>query len=109
MKDFNTEELKTTIGHLMLDLRGNWGWHYTERMKLVTDALNMLLVTDPENLQYKNDLQVTEVEISEPCDGRIFRDSCELYGYSSAEGKTGRVRDFLQKHLTYPESNNFKL
>lgn len=107
MEEFNTEELKTAIGYLMLDLRGNWAFDYIKRMELVIDALKRLLINDPENAQYKNDLEVTKSEISDPCDGRIFRDSCDLYGYSSEEGKTDKVWDFLQKNLTYPDSNNF--
>ena len=109
MKDFNTEELKTAIGHLMLDLRGNWVSNYQERMELVADGLNLLLNNEPENLEYKGDLAVTEGEISEPWDGRVFRDSCNLYGYSSIEGRNQKVYDFLQGCLTHPDSNNFKL
>ncbi len=29
----NVEELKTAIGHLQLDIRGNWGWNYKERLE----------------------------------------------------------------------------
>jgi hypothetical protein len=29
----NLEELKTAIGHLQLDLRGNWGWDYESRLQ----------------------------------------------------------------------------
>ncbi len=29
----NVEELKTAIGHLQVDLRGNWGWNYKDRLE----------------------------------------------------------------------------
>jgi hypothetical protein len=103
MKDFNTEELKTAIGHLMLDLRGNWDSNYQERMELVADGLRLLLDNEPENLEYKSDLAIMEGEICVPHDGRIFRDSCNLYGYSSIEGRNQKVYDFLQGCLTLPD------
>ena len=103
MKDFNTEELKTAIGHLMLDLRGNWDSNYQERMELVVDGLRLLLDNEPENLEYKSDLAITEGEICVPYDGRIFRNLCNLYGYSSVEGRNQKVYDFLQGCLTLPD------
>ena len=36
----NKEELKTVIGSLMSDLRGNWAYDYTERMRLLIELLN---------------------------------------------------------------------
>ena len=36
----NIEELKTSIGHLQLDLRGNWGWDYKERLKELKNDKN---------------------------------------------------------------------
>ncbi len=38
----NAEELKTAIGHLQLDLRGNWGWDYKERLEELIDLINQL-------------------------------------------------------------------
>jgi hypothetical protein len=38
----NVEELKTAIGHLQLDLRGNWGWDYKERLEDLIYLLNQL-------------------------------------------------------------------
>jgi len=40
MKYFTREELKTAIGHLQLDLRGNWAWDYKERLEELIDLLN---------------------------------------------------------------------
>lgn len=108
MENFNTEELKTIIGHIMLDLRGSWANQYLDRMHLVSNALIKLLAADPKKWQYKSDLEIVEDEISDPCDGRIFS-NCFLYGYSSEEGKTRKVWKFLKENLSYPEYNNFKI
>ena len=39
----NSEELKTAIGHLLLDLRGNWGWDYKERLEELMGLLSKSL------------------------------------------------------------------
>lgn len=108
LKEFTIEELKTAIGLLMLDLRGNWADLYAERMD---ELMNMLifLIEKEDNTDYKKDLKITLNERIEPEDGRIFRDMCSLYGYSSEEGKTQRVKEYLDEVMTYPDSNNFKL
>jgi len=36
----NLEELKTAIGHLQLDLSGNWGWDYKPRLE---ELINLLV------------------------------------------------------------------
>ena len=111
MKDFDTEELKTTIGCIMLDLRGNCGWDYEERIKIIQECLERLLKENPENKDFKSDLELCKSAIDEIeyKDGRIFRGCGKLYGYSSKEGKTTKVWKFLQECLTYPDNNNFKL
>jgi len=110
MENFTVEELKTAVGGLMLDLRCNWGFDYVERMEEVELLLEYLIDADKENMKdYKSDLSTTRCEILEPEDGRVFRDSCFLYGYSSDEGKTQRVRDYLLEIMTYPEYSLFDL
>jgi hypothetical protein len=38
----NVEELKTTIGCLLKDIRGNWAWNYQERLKELLKLLYQL-------------------------------------------------------------------
>jgi len=110
MENFSIEELKTATGHLMLDLRGNWGYEYSSRMNELCLLLNLLILKDPDNeLTYKSDLETTESEIEEPYDGRIFRDQCNLYCYSSNSGKTIRVKNYLEKILKNPEYNQIEV
>jgi hypothetical protein len=114
----NAEELKTAIGHLQLDLRGNWGWDYRERLEELIDLLNRLkryAVENPKDFDLElneyeiNDLiQTTQGEIDDPSDGRIFRGGY-LYGYESEEGRTQQVYDYLQNVLSYPEDNNIEV
>jgi hypothetical protein len=114
----NAEELKTAIGHLQLDLRGNWGWDYKERLEELIDLLNQLrnyAVENPKDFDLEvNDFEIngligtTQGEIDEPSDGRIFRGGY-LYGYESEEGRTQEVYDYLQNVLSYPEDNNIEV
>lgn len=114
----NVEELKTAIGHLQLDLRGNWGWDYQSRLEELIDLLNQLRQYAVQNTK-DHDLEVNEFEIDtlietaqgeidDPSDGRIFRGGY-LYGYSSDEGRTQDVFDYLQTVLSYPEDNNIEV
>ena len=114
----NVEELKTAIGHLQLDLRGNWGWDYQSRLEELIDLLNQLRQYAVQNTK-DHDLEVNEFEIDtlietaqgeidDPSDGRIFRGGY-LYGYSSDEGRTQDVYDYLQTVLSYPEDNNIEV
>ena len=114
----NVEELKTTIGHLQLDLRGNWGWDYIVRLDELIRLLNHLrsyVVKNPKDFDLEinefeiNDLiEIAHSEIDEPSDGRIFRGGY-LYGYSSDEGRTQEVYDYLQRVLSHPEYNNIEV
>jgi hypothetical protein len=114
----NVEELKTAIGHLQLDLRGNWGWDYKERLEELIELLNKLrayAVEDPKDLDLEvNDFEINSLigtaqgEIDDPSDGRIFRGGW-LYGYESEEGRTQQVYDYLQMVLSYPEDNNIEV
>jgi hypothetical protein len=114
----NVEELKTAIGHLQLDLRGNWGWNYKDRLEELIDLLNRLrqyAVEDPKDYDLEvNDFEIdglietAQSEIDDPSDGRIFRGGY-LYAYESEEGRTQDVYDYLQRVLSYPEDNNIEL
>jgi hypothetical protein len=114
----NVEELKTTIGNLQLDLRGNWGWDYKSRLEELIELLNQLRsysVEDPKDYDLEvNDFEIdgligtAQGEIDDPSDGRIFRGGY-LYGYESEEGRTQEVYDYLQNVLSYPEDNNIEV
>lgn len=116
--EFTKEELKTIIGHLQLDLRGNWGWDYETRLEELIDLLNQLrkyaveAVKDHDlevsNFEIDNLIETAQGEIDEPSDGRIFRGGW-LYGYESEEGRTKEVYDYLNSILTYPEDNNIEV
>jgi hypothetical protein len=114
----NIEELKTAIGHLQLDLRGNWAWDYSERLEDLIDLLNQLrkwAVDNPKDFDLEvNEFEIEDLirtaqsEIDDPSDGRIFRGGY-LYGYESEEGRTKEVYDYLNSILTYPEDNNIEV
>jgi len=105
----NKEELKTAIGSLMSDLRGNWAYEYTERMRLLIELLNELKSLEPElESRCDNLISHTEREIEAPFDGRTFRGAF-LYAYQSEEGCTRKVHTYLEGVLTHPEYNNIKV
>jgi hypothetical protein len=116
--NFSEEELKTAIGHLQLDLRGNWGWDYKERLEELIDLLNQLkiyAVPDPKDYDLEvNDFEINSLigtaqgEIEDPSDGRIFRGGY-LYGYESEQGRTQDVYDYLEGALSHPEYNNIEV
>lgn len=90
------EELKTCLGQLLLDLRGNWGYDYSSRLN---EALNLcsLIEEDTSDVERK----IFE-ELEDTYDGRTFR-SASFYGYSSEEGITDEVKEYLNNILTHPE------
>ena len=99
----NKEELKTVIGSLMSDLRGNWAYDYIERMRLLITLLNELKSLEPElESDCDNLISHTEGEIEDPYDGRTFR-GASFYGYSSEEGTTEEVKQWLENNLSHPE------
>ena len=105
----NKEELKTVIGSLMSDLRVNWAYDYTERMRLLIELLNELKSVEPElESRCDNLISHTEGEIADPDDGRTFRGAF-LYGYESEEGCTRQVHTYLERVLTHPEYNNIEV
>ena len=81
--NFEIEELKTIIGTLMVDLRGNWAFEYIERMELLIDLLNQLDTIEPDDIKQSFNIysliSTTRIEIEEPFDGRVFRGKF-LYG-----------------------------
>lgn len=114
----NLEELKTAIGHLQLDLRGNWGWDYKPRLEELINLLYQLrsyAVPNPKDYDLEvNDLEIDSLirtaqgEIDDPSDGRIFRGGW-LYGYDSEEGRTQEVYDYLESVLNYPDDHNIEV
>lgn len=107
--NFSKEELKTAIGHLQLDLRGNWGWDYKERYKeRLEELISLLNLLDNEDGEVYSLIATAQGEIDDPSDGRIFRGGY-LYGYESEEGRTQEVYDYLQNVLSYPEDNNIEV
>lgn len=107
----NVEELKTSIGHLLLDLRGNWGWGYKSRLEELIGLLSKLLSNSDlasESGYIISLMSIVQGEIDNPFDGRIFR-GCYLYGYESEEGRSQEVYDYLQNVLSYPEYNNIEV
>jgi hypothetical protein len=116
--EFSVEELKTIIGHLLLDLRGNWGWDYEPRLEDLIDLLNQLRkyavddVKDHDlevsNFEINDLINTAQGEIDDPSDGRIFRGGW-LYGYESEEGRTQQVYNYLKNILTHPEDNNIEV
>ena len=107
----NSEELKTSIGHLQLDLRGNWGWDYKPRLEELIDLLSQLLSNSDfasESGDILSLMATAQGEIDDPSDGRIFRGGY-LYGYESEEGRTQEVYDYLQNVLSHPEDNNIEV
>lgn len=107
----NSEELKTAIGHLLLDLRGNWGWDYKERLEELMDLVSKLLGNShmaSESGDIISLMTTAQGEIDDPSDGRIFRGGY-LYGYESEEGRTQEVYDYLQRVLSYPEDHNIEV
>ena len=114
----NQEELKTSIGHLLLDLRGNWSWYYRERLEELINLLNQLKiysVSNPRDFDLEvNDFEINDLiktaqsEIDNPFEGRIFG-GCWLYGYESDEGRSQEVYDYLKDLLAYPEDHNIRI
>jgi len=106
--NFNEEELKTAIGAILLDLRGNWGWDYEERLDELIQLLKCLKHYLPDEPRIDNVIRIAKEELEEPMDGRIFRGGY-LYGYASEEGRSQEVYDYLLNVLTYPEDNNIEV
>lgn len=105
----NIEETKTAIGSLMKDLRGNWAYDYTSRIVEVKELAESLLKTEPEKKELTESLiLICDKELEYLQDGRHFRGEY-LYCYSSDEGRTKKVFDYLENHLTQPEYNQIEI
>lgn len=91
------EELKTCLGQLLVDLRGNWAYEYSDRMDEALDLCSQIE-------DYTEDIVSTINEELEEgdYDGRCFR-SCSFYDYKSNEGITDNVKQWLEVNLTHPE------
>lgn len=110
INNFNKEELRTYIGYLMLDVRGSWGWNDEDRIEDLKDCF-LILKDMEDDVDRTNEINAMielcdeELEDSIPnneFDGRTFRYEY-LYGYSSDEGQTQRVKDWLVVGVNYPE------
>ena len=97
LKEFTQEELKTALGQLLLDLRGNWAYEYYERLEEATELCNW--IDDfTDDVEASIDLEESSMHV----DGRIFRGD-SFYGYKSEAGSTVRVKQYLETVLTHPE------
>ena len=102
LQGFSQEELKTCLGQLMGNLRGDWdnfAGGYTKRLGYAKE-LCRLIESDTTEIEECVEVELSSEEDNQ--DGRIFRD-CQMYGYSSEEGATARVKEWIGDHLSYPE------
>lgn len=90
------EELKTCLGQLLLDLRGNWAYDYYPRLNKARKLCGLI---EEETSLLES---VIASEMQGNYDGRVFKNK-DYYGYSSEEGKTDDVRLWLYENLTHPE------
>ena len=82
IQDFTVEELKTSVGFLMLDIRTDWGKNYNKKLLELKKILEVLNEKDLYYSEYSSDLEITNSEIEDMDDGRIFRDCCVLSSLS---------------------------
>ena len=104
------EELKTYVGLMMLDLRGNWAYEYKDRIEYVNQYLDEIVnhpdATDEDKSSALDDKGIGIRELEDGgYDGRVYRDCANYYGYSSKEGLTDEVIKELSDDMTYPEYN----
>ena len=92
----NQEELKTCLGMLLSDLRGNWAYEYYDRLVKAEELCN-LIEDDTSIIESKIDYQKQG-----DYEGRTFK-SVSLYNYHSEEGSTENVKEWLRNNLTHPE------
>ena len=110
-ENWTFSELGAAAHTLMHDLRGSWAMNYDSRMR----QLEMILIIMEsyrtegklgfkEELQgnvqefrelAREDLEVTQDELSDSYDGRVFRDQCHFYEIAFYNGRTDRVADYL--------------
>lgn len=92
----NQEELKTCLGQLLLDLRGNWAFNYSDRLYTALELCDKIEYDTSDIERRIHD------ELEGDFDGRIFRGAL-FYGYSSEEGITEEVKKWLENNLSFPE------
>lgn len=124
-RDFSIPELTELAATIERDLRGSWADRYIERMEILLKVLEVIQAFQepltPESFldRLKNphsleaikqaaliDSGIARKEISESeyyQDGRVFRDYGKFYNAVFHDGRTQRVREFLQDNLEYPE------
>lgn len=110
------DELRTFVGLMMEDLRGNWGFDYVERIEIVQDVLGQIEFHEnasEHDKKYANhDYQLCEQELENYSngehDGRIFRDCAQFYGWKSMAGVTENVIENLKTYATYFEDLGIK-
>lgn len=103
MNDWTQDELICAVGTLLLDLRGNWGDQYEDRIEQVIKLSNLITNRDDDVFEL---LLVCDHQLNDQDefgrDGRYFRDR-PFYGEIPEEGKTNKVKEYLLSYLTYPE------
>lgn len=92
------EELKTCLGQLLSDLRSDWSYMYYDRLKTALNLCNNIQ-DNTIDIECKIDEEINDFY---GCDGRTFR-SLKMYNYSSKEGITERVKEWLNNNLNHPE------
>ena len=112
--NMNEEELKTCLGQMLADLRGNWGDNYEERIHLCLDLCSLLEEKYPDTVTKLKDIRETAAAEFERMryndhDGRYFRDECDLYNYCSPEGSTESVQKWVNDNCTFPEYRTINL
>ena len=92
----NQEELKTCLGQLLSDLRGNWAYEYYDRLIKAEELCN-LIEEDTSVIESK-----IEYQKEGDYEGRTFK-NVSFYNYFSEDGSTAKVKEWLQNNLTHPE------
>ena len=110
-ENWTIEELGCAANTLMRDLRGSWAESYSNRMRELERILVLIesykiegvegfkanLKGDLREIRDKarDDLKVVLAELSDPDDGRVFRDFCHFYDARFLDGRTEQVKEYL--------------
>jgi hypothetical protein len=98
--NLSIEETKTMIGKIMVNIRQNWGGNLKPRLAIISELLITLIKNDAKNKNiYEKDLGTIDYLLIEPSEGSILRDECTLYGYSSTNGDTPKINEYLKMVL----------
>jgi len=109
------EENLTYAGQMMLDLRSNWAFDYSDRIEYVINVLESAKKIAEENgdidtvTNITEDINLASEELSGEYgrDGRNFRNQANYYDYKTYDGLTERVAKELIEDATYPENFDF--